>query len=554
MAITTGIPNRRAELTASARQQANPQAAPVQQSMQPQQQAPKQSGGDGSFYGGVGGGMSTGGSSFYSGLGGGMNRPSQTRMAPPPVAAAPAPQPQAMASLPPQDTTTSVSGFQPNDPSQQYSVQGAYQNALMKWQADRAAAQAAGQNVMAVEFPDMQTWAISQGLMQPPQRDAVSSLPGAGAGEYGGQRPTIDPRYQTPEYAGGGRAPLPEIGPPQMGGGTPPPFSAPTQPQPMIGPPQRGQEGPPPAYEAPQQVRQNTTGQEHTQMLPPTGRQPQLPSDKGQAQRDPVRRPAPGPEYGQGSGQYSPVGIAGGVYDRPEMQAPPQAQRQADPRFASGRVADVDYGGGRSIGLNANIDPAMAARVQEARAIAERNQAQPGRAADVDYGASRTMDLRASDMNARQMQEYQALADRARANMAAMNSPRFAFGTDNSAQYQQNGMGNSWIPSTNNSYAQGKEIPPALQRLIDMGMPIPPALLNSVTGGQSGPLNMARAFTARGGGSLPSLQGMDRMSQDEREAFGGYLTGPIGMPEASTMDSIGRPTSNLQGAARSRMG
>ena len=186
MAITTGIPNRRAELTASARQQANPQAAPVQQSMQPQQQAPKQSGGDGSFYGGVGGGMSTGGSSFYSGLGGGMNRPSQTRMAPPPVAAAPAPQPQAMASLPPQDTTTSVSGFQPNDPSQQYSVQGAYQNALMKWQADRAAAQAAGQNVMAVEFPDMQTWAISQGLMQPPQRDAVSSLPGAGAGEYSG--------------------------------------------------------------------------------------------------------------------------------------------------------------------------------------------------------------------------------------------------------------------------------------------------------------------------------------------------------------------------------
>jgi len=132
--------------------------------------------------------------------------------------------------------------------------------------------------------------------------------------------------------------------------------------------------------------------------------------------------------------------------------------------------------------------------------------------------------------------------------------PRFAYGTDNSQQYQDNGLGGSWIPSSDNAHAQGHEIPPALQALINAGVPIPPSLLNGVTGGQSSPLNTGRGFTGLGGGVLPSLQGLDRMSTDEREVFSGYLTGPMGLPEASTIDGIGRPTQNLQRAAPARMG
>ena len=131
--------------------------------------------------------------------------------------------------------------------------------------------------------------------------------------------------------------------------------------------------------------------------------------------------------------------------------------------------------------------------------------------------------------------------------------PRFAYGTDNSQQYANAGMSNAWIPSSGNSYLQGRELPPAIQALVNAGMPVPPAVVDAATGRQSAPLNMASAYTQRGGGSLPSYQGYSRMSPDEQQAWGGFVQGPVGMPESSVVDFLSRPTQNLQRAPVSRM-
>lgn len=205
-----------------------------------------------------------------------------------------------------------------------------------------------------------------------------------------------------------------------------------------------------------------------------------------------------GPPQQQQMGSMDPV--AGTIYDRPSFNYSPAQNPWAPVQSGQRRVADTDYRNGAGQGA---------------------------------YDRDR--------------QQWQSRQSRPQNTI-----PMFAYGTGQQA-YNQAGMGGQYIPSSQNTYAQGKEIPPMMQQLINQGMPIPPALLNSVTGGQNGPLNMASAFTARGGGSLPSMQGYNNMSLDEREAFGGYLTGPIGMPEASTMESVGRPTSNLQRAPVSRI-
>lgn len=496
MAIT-GTPNRRAELTASARQQANPQAAPMQQNTQPMQQTAQPKGGSGgSFYGGMGGGMGNDNGSFYSNLGGGMNRPSQTRMATPtPIASTPQP----LTGTPPVSTARqapvsntggagSVGAPAPLPPQAGQQMQS--MSALSSPQ----------QQLGDIDFSSPASFAQGVRDWIAAGRPVTSSLISQAARFFPGDAALID--AVTSAAAGGGfnytQTPTQQMPDPVT------PAPPPPQADPRFGP-SRG------------------------------------PSDKGSGPAAPRSGTEQAPKQASSS-QYGPVSLAGTIYDRPSFNYTPAPQygRQEEVLYGNGQTGDMmnrntagmanilaqqSMNGGATdmMQRNPQLTPQLMARIQQMRDMARQQQMQANNNA----------------IGARAMRG---------------GIPRFAFGTDNSAQYQQNGMGNSWIPSTNNSYAQGKEIPPALQKLIDMGMPIPPALLNSVTGGQSGPLNMASAFTARGGGSLPSLQGMDRMSQDEREAFGGYLTGPIGMPEASTMDSIGRPTSNLQTAARSRMG
>lgn len=521
MAIT-GTPNRRAELTASARQQANPQTAPMQQNMQPTQQTAQPKGGSGgSFYGGMGGGMGSDNGSFYSNLGGGMNRPSQTRMAPPPIASAPqqvpqssmvngtvSPQPQMPQSspqpLPGAATYATSKDIRPNGLPSYYDPSNpppAFQESQAGQQMQSMSALSSPQQQLGdIDFSSPASFAQGVRDWIAAGRPVTSSLISQAARFFPGDAALID--AVTSAAAGGGfnytQTPTQQMPDPVT------PAPPPPQADPRFGP-SRG------------------------------------PSDKGSGPAAPRSGTEQAPKQASSS-QYGPVSLAGTIYDRPSFNYTPAPQygRQEEVLYGNGQTGDMmnrntagmanilaqqSMNGGATdmMQRNPQLTPQLMARIQQMRDMARQQQMQANNNA----------------IGARAMRG---------------GIPRFAFGTDNSAQYQQNGMGNSWIPSTNNSYAQGKEIPPALQKLIDMGMPIPPALLNSVTGGQSGPLNMASAFTARGGGSLPSLQGMDRMSQDEREAFGGYLTGPIGMPEASTMDSIGRPTSNLQTAARSRMG
>ncbi|MFA6135547.1 MAG: hypothetical protein WC869_16155 [Phycisphaerae bacterium] len=513
MAIT-GLPNRRAELTASARQQANPQAAPTQQNTQPTQQAAQPSGGSssGTFYGGMGGGMGNDAGSFYSSLGGGMSRPSQTRMAQPaPIASAPQPQAQQSPGLwegpqnpgpatpvPQYPGGSGASGAPAPTPSPMPQPLSEADFITSIQQKIASGGLSAADIVLAkAMFPG------NQGLL-----DAVS---GALNGLPFNYAPVTHPGYGdigTPD----------PVAPPQ----TTPPFTMPSQSLPSN--PQRNapvQTTNPPDMVTTAPPPRGSEGQKHPRTGAPTGPR-QGGKEGGGVQNAPRSGVAPAavPEYRS-------------VYDRPDFNYSPTPQY--------GRDQEVLYGTGGGQTMENRNPGAFSGNI----------------ASQMPGAGAQTLEMRNPQLTPQLMARIQQLRDMARQQQMlqrAQQAPRFAFGTDNSAQYQQNGMGNSWIPSTSNSYAQGKEIPPALQRLIDMGMPIPPALLNSVTGGQSGPLNMASAFTARGGGSLPSMQGMDRMSMDEREAFGGYLTGPIGMPEASTMDSIGRPTSNLQPAARSRIG
>lgn len=133
-------------------------------------------------------------------------------------------------------------------------------------------------------------------------------------------------------------------------------------------------------------------------------------------------------------------------------------------------------------------------------------------------------------------------------------APRFAVGTDNAQQYANMGMSQLWQNSSNNDYLQGQEgIPDWIKRLADYGAPIAPGLFDSVSGRVSPTLNMASAFGQRGGGILPSLQGLNKMSPGEQQLFSGYVDGPVGMPSMDTIDFIGRPTQNLRTAARSNM-
>lgn len=349
------------------------------------------------------------------------------------------------------------------------------------------------------------------------------------------------------------------IGSPQGGGyGAPPPWNpglgrdAPIpaqQQQQMIGPPQRG--GVDTGYSVPTQPGQGGIGPEwldfyRNQPQPQQGRneaeiikQRQMTDMQAGATRG--IRPNGQPSLTWGIPPQAGMDKPGQSYSRPQQQAPmqqtyqPQASVWDRPQQPDGQPYQQPY------------NPWAAQQGQPSTLWAQQ-QGRPGygRSADIDYGAPRNMpQMQAGREMAQAGQQAGQMQRRA-------SIPMFAYGTGQQA-YNQAGMGGQWIPSSQNSYAQGKQIPPMMQRLIDQGMPIPPALLNSVTGGQNGPLNMAAAFTARGGGSMPSMQGYNNMSLDEREAFGGYLTGPIGMPEASTMDSISRPTQNLQKAPVSRI-
>ena len=130
--------------------------------------------------------------------------------------------------------------------------------------------------------------------------------------------------------------------------------------------------------------------------------------------------------------------------------------------------------------------------------------------------------------------------------------PRFAYGTDNSQAYANQGMSGAYIPTSSNQHAQGQELPPAIQALVNAGVPITPALLASVTGQANGQVNMGAAYTGLGGGTLASLQGIGNMTSGERENWGGFVSGPLGMREADTIEAIGRPTAGLQSAQRAR--
>lgn len=132
--------------------------------------------------------------------------------------------------------------------------------------------------------------------------------------------------------------------------------------------------------------------------------------------------------------------------------------------------------------------------------------------------------------------------------------PRYSVGTDVSQQYNNLGMSQLWQNSSNNDYLQGKEyIPDWIKTLADYGAPVSPGLYDAVSGGISPTLNLANAFGKRGGGILPSLQGLNKMSSGEQQLFSGYVDGPVGMPSMDVFDFIGRPTQNLRTATRSNM-
>ena len=141
-----------------------------------------------------------------------------------------------------------------------------------------------------------------------------------------------------------------------------------------------------------------------------------------------------------------------------------------------------------------------------------------------------------------------------RSMMAAdFGMPHFALGTDMPASYSGNGMGYAWIPASNNGQLAGASLPNRLKMLADAGMPIGPAVAASATGGIAGGLNTGAAVAGAGGGALPSLQQMGRMTKSELENTRGYYDGPVGVaPWADIVDFLGKTTSHLQSAAQSR--
>ena len=128
--------------------------------------------------------------------------------------------------------------------------------------------------------------------------------------------------------------------------------------------------------------------------------------------------------------------------------------------------------------------------------------------------------------------------------------PRYALGTDNSAAYAANGMGSAWINSSNNSHLAGMELPTRLNSLAAYGMPIAPSLAAGSTGRTIGQANVSAAYGARGGGTLASMQGLNRMTPGEQELYRGYAEGVVGVPWADLVDYLSKGTQSLRTAAR----
>lgn len=142
-----------------------------------------------------------------------------------------------------------------------------------------------------------------------------------------------------------------------------------------------------------------------------------------------------------------------------------------------------------------------------------------------------------------------AIEDAAKA--AAYQLPRFAFGTDNSAAYNAQGMGSAWVNSSDNAHLAGMALPDRLKALAAYGAPIAPSLAAGSTGRVIGQANVGAAYGARGGGTLASMQGLGRMTPGEQELYRGYAEGVVGVPWADLVDYISRGTQNLRTAARS---
>ena len=128
--------------------------------------------------------------------------------------------------------------------------------------------------------------------------------------------------------------------------------------------------------------------------------------------------------------------------------------------------------------------------------------------------------------------------------MKGMNTPqgieRFALGTDASQQYRDAGLGQLWLGSSDNSWTNGMDLPNKLNMLKGYGVPLAPGLVNSATGQVSPTLNLGSAFAQRGGGILPSMQALNKMTSGEREMFQGYSEGVVGVPWRDTIDFLSR--------------
>lgn len=129
---------------------------------------------------------------------------------------------------------------------------------------------------------------------------------------------------------------------------------------------------------------------------------------------------------------------------------------------------------------------------------------------------------------------------------------RFALGTDASQQYQNAGLGQLWLGSSDNSWTTGLDLPNKMQMLKDNGVPLAPGLVNSTMGQVSPTLNLGSAFAQRGGGVLPSMQALNKMTSGEREMFQGYSEGVVGVPWRDTIDFLSGATSGLATAQKSR--
>lgn len=105
-------------------------------------------------------------------------------------------------------------------------------------------------------------------------------------------------------------------------------------------------------------------------------------------------------------------------------------------------------------------------------------------------------------------------------------------------------------------YAMGTgqpELSPRLQQLAAYGVPITPGMAATSMGSAQGQLNMANAYNQRGGGVVPSLQGLNNMSKDENDLYQGYVNGPVGIGYNTMTDWLGKPTQNLGRAQQARV-